>query len=101
MARRAQSQTQLLNRLEALLEKHDGCGATPDVVKDHSEFITQAKVILPEIRDDVKTILRRLANTEKDVIRIKTERRMLTGVAGVLGAMVAFVADVLFRRYNG
>ena len=88
--------TQLLQRVEKKLDKFS-CGATPDIVREHTEILNTIPVInekLDRILSNQDEQFKRLNKVEKEVVIIdtqrKTERGMLLFISGIIGALAGW-----------
>jgi hypothetical protein len=88
------------------------CGSGTSVMLAHSESITKLETTLPEIRADIKKsnerteekldliiknqqdFVKNIADIEKDIVVMKTEKRVLTGIASFLGVALGYVISL-------
>ena len=89
----ATTNTQLLKAIkEAITEGREGmCPADKVTYEEHCSVLSQLKITLPRFESTLEKINEKMNKQAEALTILKTERRVLLGVAGMVSAIVAWL----------
>lgn len=93
MEQHTETTTQVLQRIEKRLEANT-CVADAETYQKHCMVLQSLQESIPRFEHTLDKIDARLDATEKDITIMKTEKKTVIAIAGIIGALAGWLVSV-------